>query len=548
MVKTKSSSRINLIMYKTTLFTLLTLIFINSIFAGKIDKGFKALNEKNYPKAKEYFEDVLKDNNNHPGAQLGMARYYSAADNTAFDISKAYDHIAIADANYKTAPNNIRKEITDAGLNDNDFENTKIAICKSGFDRAVSQNTIEAYDFYINQFKLCEQNADAVNRRNQLAFKAAQALNTAEAYKGFIEKYPNAKENDEALKNYDERLYQEKTNNDNPDSYKTFYEQYPKSAFAANARVKFDDLTYAKYVKEGSIDAIERFIASFPESAHIKEARQLQDKLLFETKTKDKTLESYILFINQYPSSPYKNNAEEQVFLLATKGEKNIKNYLDFIAAYPTNPFIKSAWNMIYNMEINYNDTASFSRFLGKYKNYPDQKGVEKLIAQYRKNLYCIKGKNGKWGYMDESGHIYIPCLYEKAFNFNDGMALVQKDGKYGYINKGNAEVVKCVYEFAYDFKGQYARVKGNSKYGIINRNGDTIVPVIYEDILDFNKEGLARVKKNNKYGFVDLKNRLVIDTRYDEVKDFFEGYSLVRKDETWLYVDKNGAQIYCIE
>ncbi|MFN9519540.1 MAG: WG repeat-containing protein [Bacteroidota bacterium] len=278
------------------------------------------------------------------------------------------------------------------------------------------------------------------------------------------------------------------------------------------------------------------------------EAKSKYEKMLYETRTKGKTIEEFQLFINQYPTSPYIAQAEEQIYLLAIKGEKTSLTYSNFIQSYPTNRYVKDAWQMIEQMEINYSDTSTITLFLNKYKNYPNVSKLQKIMLQYQKVLYPVKAKNGKWGFMDETGKLLIAAGYEKAQNFYNGLAMVQKDGKFGYVNKGNTVVIPITYDNAYDFKGDYARVRANKMWGILNRKGEVVIPVIYDDISDFNAEGLAKVKKGGKWGLVDRNNRQIVEPTYDQILDFVEGLCLVRKDDTWLYIDKYGVKVYCAE
>ena len=61
-------------------------------------------------------------------------------------------------------------------------------------------------------------------------------------------------------------------------------------------------------------------------------------------------------------------------------------------------------------------------------------------VVDKRKNLkkdkYHNQEDNLKWGWINTSGEVIIPAQFEKANQFSEGLALVQKDGKWGYINK----------------------------------------------------------------------------------------------------------------
>lgn len=62
-------------------------------------------------------------------------------------------------------------------------------------------------------------------------------------------------------------------------------------------------------------------------------------------------------------------------------------------------------------------------------------------------DLKPSKGKNGKYGYIDNSGKNIIRPKYDEAAYFNDGLAKVKLNGKYGFINKTGIEVIPLKYE-----------------------------------------------------------------------------------------------------
>lgn len=66
----------------------------------------------------------------------------------------------------------------------------------------------------------------------------------------------------------------------------------------------------------------------------------------------------------------------------------------------------------------------------------------------YSQGLMVYKNKNGKHGYIDESGNIIIQCKYDLAFPFNsNGLAKVVNNDKTGYINKKGETVIPLIYD-----------------------------------------------------------------------------------------------------
>ncbi len=68
-----------------------------------------------------------------------------------------------------------------------------------------------------------------------------------------------------------------------------------------------------------------------------------------------------------------------------------------------------------------------------------------------------------------------------------------------------------------------------------------------YDTVSDY-YNGLALVKKNNKYGYIDRNGEEVIPVQYDTANDFIRKYAKAEKDEKWGYIDVNGNIIIPIE
>ncbi len=46
------------------------------------------------------------------------------------------------------------------------------------------------------------------------------------------------------------------------------------------------------------------------------------------------------------------------------------------------------------------------------------------------------QGNNGKWGFVDTTGKEIVPCIYDDAGYFNEGLANVKKEEQWGFIDK----------------------------------------------------------------------------------------------------------------
>lgn len=77
-----------------------------------------------------------------------------------------------------------------------------------------------------------------------------------------------------------------------------------------------------------------------------------------------------------------------------------------------------------------------------------DEKMKEKAILQcsdvdvYTEDGLIAVCKDGKWGFMNDSGEVVIKPTYSQAKSFSNGLAAVERDGKWGFINRDNILVI----------------------------------------------------------------------------------------------------------
>ena len=95
--------------------------------------------------------------------------------------------------------------------------------------------------------------------------------------------------------------------------------------------------------------------------------------------------------------------------------------------------------------------------------------------------LYLVC-REDKYGYIDKTGREVIPCKYDDANDFREGLAKVQKSGKYGFIDKTGREVIPCKYDEAYATSEGQALAKKSGKWGAIDKTGREVVPFIFDD------------------------------------------------------------------
>jgi len=67
--------------------------------------------------------------------------------------------------------------------------------------------------------------------------------------------------------------------------------------------------------------------------------------------------------------------------------------------------------------------------------------------------------QEGKFGFLDEAGHLVITPKFEEARNFVEGLACVRQGERWGFIDRSGRFVVAPQFEWAYDFSDGLAKV-----------------------------------------------------------------------------------------
>jgi len=135
----------------------------------------------------------------------------------------------------------------------------------------------------------------------------------------------------------------------------------------------------------------------------------------------------------------------------------------------------------------------------------------EKLDGKYQyiypfEQQLAVVSKDNKFGCIDLSGNEAIGLEYDNIFRFSETMAISTINGKFGYVS--NHTIVPCVYDWAGEFKDGIAIVKQGDKYGCINRRGNTVIPIIYNK-LERKDSVLLACAGEDKWGMYDITGKI---------------------------------------
>lgn len=302
-----------------------------------------------------------------------------------------------------------------------------------------------------------------------------------------------------------------------------------------------DSFALAEAYTNNTSQDFDRFLKTYPETSFKEEAIREFYRLQYKEETASGTISAYLSFMKLYPLNVHVGDAQDQVYLLATKGNK-VVDYNAFIQTYPENRNVENAWRKLYQLYMSDYSLERLEQFQKEYPSYPfiDELQKDKTLSQQELIPYKV---NGTFGWMNLNGQIVIPAEYGTVGFFKEGLAWAEKNGKYGFVNKANEIIVPFKFTSANDFDKGRAIVEVDTLFGVIDRSGTFIIPPKFKDIGQYS-DGLIYAIKDSVYGYFDGFGFPRIPEQYEEAYSFSNGMAKVKYKGFEAYIDGYGSYI----
>jgi hypothetical protein len=197
--------------------------------------------------------------------------------------------------------------------------------------------------------------------------------------------------------------------------------------------------------------------------------------------------------------------------------------------------YVDLSGKVIFELKGNYYDARPFKNGLaGVTRN------VELHETKFNRDIVTL---GYLFGYINKNGEEVVPCKYDDADDYANGLARVKLNGKFGYIDTDGKEVIALKYKNLGKFMEGKAVVEVNGKYGFIDTLGNEIIKPVYDYAFDYS-EGVAAVMMEGKYGFIDATGKLIINPQYQTVRPFSDGMAAVKIENKWGFIDATGKLV----
>ncbi|MET0391789.1 MAG: WG repeat-containing protein [Chitinophagaceae bacterium] len=163
-------------------------------------------------------------------------------------------------------------------------------------------------------------------------------------------------------------------------------------------------------------------------------------------------------------------------------------------------------------------DTDRFLVRMGSKWGVMDITGKQLVPYEYDRIKLFSQGLatavlNKKEGVISGQNKVIVPFIYdETSFQFNDhGLLRVMKDGKYGFVNKSGTVVIPVVYESVdEDFEQGLSLAKKDGKWGYLDTKGKVAIPFEYDEGFVYFYGDKTKVRKGATWYEVDKTGKVL--------------------------------------
>lgn len=169
----------------------------------------------------------------------------------------------------------------------------------------------------------------------------------------------------------------------------------------------------------------------------------------------------------------------------------------------------------------------------------------EDRIGVYSKNL-----RRGFYDY--NTGYPLSENIYNKAWNFSEGLGAVETNGMLGFVDKNMNLVIPPKFKIvrasddwpdAIQFKnGQCVLHLTPDSIGVIDKSGEWVIKPEYEYVSELTLDSCRIVRKDGLAGLLNFKGEQIFEPIYDAIRVTNPNVAVVAKDGSQKQVTYNGT------
>ena len=479
---------------------------LSAAFTEIPKRAFRMYERGDIPKTIEALEKSFEKDSLNPGAYYLYSILSIDTAYSNYDVDSAYLFVnkAIEQFTAVTDPKEL-EDFAELGVDSLNLERQKDKVDSLKYLLIIDQNTIAAYNAFLDNHIDAKQIPDAIKRRDRLAFEAAARTNTWQSYLAFKEKYPKSIDRNEADKRYKKLIYEERTADGSLSSLSSFLEEFPQSPY--REQVEFD--LFPMFAEENTIEVYRGYLEKYPNERRL---AQINNRL-------------FHIYKERYPAAEYFNDFD---FEIDTDSLNNSLVKEQSGAWYAKLEGGKISWI-----------SASAETQL---QNAFDKVGNDCLCNPLEEDI-LLGTLDGQQVVMGRDGGIIYRGQIDSVRDAGHGLLIVKNIEGERLINKAGEVFIELPVEEIRVFNESMILTKRNGFYGIETIMGskyldnEFIAVEPFGDWLLLEKEdGIQLIKLSS----LDLKKAFNFNAQYDEIEDLENGKYWTIRNEREAILDKN--------
>ena len=134
-------------------------------------------------------------------------------------------------------------------------------------------------------------------------------------------------------------------------------------------------------------------------------------------------------------------------------------------------------------------------------------------FAQFN-NGHARVSRLGKYALLDSLGENVLPAIFTNIGSFGPLIAVTKGD-KWGYVDASTRLVIRYIYDYAYDFVNGVAVVTREGNNGLIDLKGDIVLPISFSSIRRLGDSLLVVTNEEQLFALYNLKGEQLTEFRY---------------------------------
>lgn len=380
-------------------FLFVLLVFIGShsgISQGKFDKLIEA---GKFSKVEKKIEKKLSKDSRALDYLYSKVMLYNTRDYKDYSTELAYqlgDELA---NKFVSLPQNDQTKYGKDGLTSLSISSLRSSVIQNAYDDVMVSTDIAQYEAFLQFYKTMDEGkrVQLKTRIYELAYQQVKEQNSVEAYNNFLNDYPLAPQKNTVILSRNKKAFENAKEENTAEAFKVFIYTYPDAiqvnmAWQYIYKMEFDRVSastnYRDYVS---------YMSEYPKSPFKSVAEEKYELYLYQEKTRSQSMDDYISFIQDYPKNRYRNEAINRAFQVGVKSNDflMLKYVAEKLGSYGEISAIVQSMYQIIRMD---GRSSYLNKFYGEYGEYVDElmykKDLEVALRYDNLNLKDISFTN----------------------------------------------------------------------------------------------------------------------------------------------------------